>query len=86
MVVPQRNPQPRMAVLHQNPTPYFGEYPPDFFKDEDELRRIWSVPETLKKLTPPLRLKYGGPWEAVAELGKPEEIRQVFCGVPEVFV
>ena len=33
-----------------------------------------------EKLTPLLRLKYGGPWEAVAELGKPEEIRQVFVG------
>lgn len=42
---------------------------PDFFKDEDELRRIWSAPDTRKKLLQGLADKgYAG--QALAEMQK----------------
>jgi type I restriction enzyme, R subunit len=44
----------------------FGVFP-DFFKDEDELRRIWSLPETRKKLLQSLEEK-GFPREQLKDL------------------
>ena len=44
----------------------FGVFP-DFFKDEDELRRIWSLPETRKKLLQNLEEK-GFPREQLKDL------------------
>ncbi|MBI5590341.1 MAG: hypothetical protein HY881_07670 [Deltaproteobacteria bacterium] len=92
----------------------FGKLP-EFFKDENELRALWSVPDTRRKLleglaekgfgrdqlaemlkiidsvgvgeldqgklTPLLQLKYNDSLaDAVADLGKPEEIGKVFSG------
>jgi type I restriction enzyme, R subunit len=78
----------------------FGKLP-EFFKDEAELRAIWSAPKQQafldfvlshyvsvgvdeldqEKLTPLLRLKYHNSIaDAVADLGRPEEIGKVFVG------
>ncbi|MEE8294183.1 MAG: DEAD/DEAH box helicase family protein [Sphingomonadales bacterium] len=55
-------------------TTLFGDYP-DFFKDEDQLREIWSRPDTRKKLLEKLFEKGYGPeqWSTIKKVIEAEE-------------
>jgi len=61
----------------------FGKLP-EFFKDEEALRVLWSAPYTRKKLLEGLAEKGFGHdqlsiADAVADLGRPDEIGKVFA-------
>lgn len=55
-------------------TTLFGDYP-EFFKDEDQLRKIWSRPDTRKKLLEKLFEKGYGPeqWSTIKKVIEAEE-------------
>ncbi len=48
---------------------------PEFFKDEDELRRLWGVPDTRKALPAGLADKGFGP-EPLAEMQRITEVEK----------
>jgi type I restriction enzyme R subunit len=62
------NAEGRTVTAAQFLTQLFGALP-DFFKDEDELRRIWSQPDTRKQLLSRLSEK-GFPLEQLHEMQK----------------